>query len=187
MTDASTQRGGDDPPVRARRAVTRALSAIADALEPDDNPAGVVYGTIACGSLLAAEGTRSESLLHASGAVALGLVLYWLAHAYAGALGERLQSGASLSGAHLAQHLTHSWAIVRGAFIPLLVLLLSAAAGADVEAAVTAGLISAAALLVGLEIVAGVRGGLGAREMAVQISIGAVLGIGVLALRAILG
>jgi hypothetical protein len=159
---------------------------VAELLEPAENPAGVVYGTIACGALLAAEATRRETLEEAAGAVALTLALFWLAHGYARSLGGRLGSGAEWSLGSLATSLRHETTILRGALLPLVVLLLSRAVGAPTGTAVSAALVSAAALVFLLEVIAGVRSRQSPARTAAQVGIGAVLGLGILALKVVL-
>lgn len=166
--------------------VRRWAHTVAQILEPEENPAGVVYGTIACGALLAAEATRRETIEEAAGAVALTLALFWLAHGYAHSLGHRLESGTGWSLGRLAVSLRHEVTILRGSLIPLAVLLLARAAGASTSSAVGAALISAAVLLFLLEVIAGVRSRQSAPRVALQVLVGAVLALGILALKVVL-
>ena len=57
---------------------------------PEDNPAGVIYGLITVGALLAAEGALGETYPETVASLVLAICLYWLAHAYADMLGHRL-------------------------------------------------------------------------------------------------
>lgn len=164
----------------------RLAVAVAELLEPEENPAGAIYGAIACGALLAAEATRRETLEEAAGAVALTVGLFWLAHAYAHSLGHRLESGEHWSLHRLTAALRHESAILRGALAPMAVLLLTRAAGAGTSTAVGAALISAAVLVFLLELLAGARSGQPRARMAAHIAIGALLGLGVLALKVVL-
>ena len=66
-------------------------------VEPDDNPSGVIYGTIAVGAVLAAESTRRETFVDTIEATVLVLVLYWFAHTYARLVGDRLKTRDALS------------------------------------------------------------------------------------------
>src|SRR6059058_1742497 len=75
------------------------------------NPAGVIYGLIAIDALLAAESGVHETFPDAVASAVIAAALYWLGHAYATALGERLRGGAHLSFAALRQALAHDWAI----------------------------------------------------------------------------
>jgi hypothetical protein len=124
---------------------------------PEENPAGVVYGVITIGALLAAESGRHETYLDAIASAAIAVGLYWFAHAYANVLGRRLATHERLSGRTLWQAFLHDWAIVRGAAIPLLTLLLAWATGATQGTAVTAALWSAVTSLIAFELVAGIR------------------------------
>jgi len=102
---------------------------IAAALVPDDNPAGAIYGTITAGALLAAETSRRATLVRDAGGVALALVLFWLSHAYANSLGDRLQPAEAGAPLGFSGALAHEWSIIKGAFLPLGVLLAAGAMG----------------------------------------------------------
>jgi positive regulator of sigma E activity len=164
----------------------RALSRLANWIEPDHNPSAQIYGTLAVAALLAAESTRQETLSDTIGAVAVTLLLYWLAHAYATALAERLATGQRWSVGHLIRIGTHEWALIKGAALPLLTLVVAWAVGATTNTAVLDGLIAAVVLIIALELVAGIRGKLSAGEITFQVAIGAVISVGVLALRVLL-
>lgn len=155
-------------------------------LVPSENPSGAVYGVIVIGALLAAESGRHESYLDTIGSAALATALYWLAHSYAGLLGRRLSAGERLTAATLARALAHDWALVRGAAIPLLALLVAWVAGAAQEAAVTAALWSAVVSLVTFELIAGLRARARAAELAFELGVGLAMGVAILALRIIL-
>ena len=85
----------------------------------------MIYGVIVVGALLAAESGRHESFLDTIGSAVIAAGLYWLAHAYASVLGRRLATHERLTAAALMRALGHDWALVRGAAIPLLAILLA--------------------------------------------------------------
>jgi hypothetical protein len=145
-----------------------------------------VYGVIVIGSLLAAESGRHESYLDTVVSAVIAAALYWLAHAYASVLGRRLANDERLSAGALARALAHDWALIRGAAVPLLALLLAGAAGASQEAAVTAGLWSAVASLVVFELVAGIRSRATRGELVIELAVGATMGLAILALKIVL-
>jgi hypothetical protein len=153
---------------------------------PDANPSGTIYGMIVIGALLAAESGRHESYLDTLGSALIATALYWLAHAYASVLGERLDTHAPLSVDALRRALGHDWALVRGAAIPLLVLLIAWAAGAAQQDAVTAALWSAVVGLLAFELLAAIRSRASAGELALQVAVGLTMGLAVLALRVVL-
>ncbi|MGH9017188.1 MAG: hypothetical protein ACRDY1_05510, partial [Acidimicrobiales bacterium] len=66
-------------------------------IDPEENPTGLVYGTIAVGAVLATESSRRETFAATVAATVVILALYWLAHAYATATGHRLQTRQTLS------------------------------------------------------------------------------------------
>jgi TM2 domain-containing membrane protein YozV len=146
----------------------------------------VIYGIIVIAALLAAESGRHETYLDTVASAAIATALYWLAHAYAELLGRRLALQHRLSLGTLARALAHDWAIVRGATLPLLVLVIAWVTGAAQQTAVTAALWSAIASLVAFELIAGVRAHAGARELALEGCVGAAMGIAILALKIVL-
>jgi hypothetical protein len=164
----------------------RALRGLLDWIEPDRNPSAQIYGTLAVAALLAAESARQETLLDTIVAVAVALILYWLAHAYSAALAERLESGERWSARHLIRVGTHEGALIKGAALPLVTLVVAWAVGATTNSAVLAGLISAVVLIVALELLAGIRGKLSPGELALQVGVGGVISVGVLGLRILL-
>jgi hypothetical protein len=153
---------------------------------PPENPSGAVYGVIVIGALLAGESGRHENYLDTLSSAAVAASLYWLAHAYAGVLGRRLSTGERLSVGALLRALGHDWAVIRGATIPLLALVIAAVAGAGQQTAVTAALWSAAASLVMLELIAGVRSKASAGELALDLAVGMTMGLAILALKVLL-
>lgn len=157
-----------------------------DWVEPDHNPAGVVYGTLIVGAVLAAESTRRETLLATLGATALALVLYWLAHSYAATLGDRLDNHVPLTAGGIVRSLAKDRAIVRGAGVPILALLLASAFGASVATAVLVATWTSAVTVVVLEVIAALRARLRGRELIVQVGAGAAMGLAVIGVRAVL-
>jgi hypothetical protein len=150
------------------------------------NPAGAVYGTITIGALLAAESSQRESYLETITAVIVALILYWIAHAYAGFAGGRLKEGEPLTLAGLGRAMAHELGLLTGAAMPLLAVVVFDLAGASLSSAITAGTWTAAAMVVLIELVAGIRAELTGRELIGQTALGALLGCLVIALHAIL-
>jgi hypothetical protein len=155
-------------------------------LLPGTNPAGAIYGMIAIGALLAAESGLRDTYLETLASALIALALYWLAHAYADMLGQRLEKRAQLTAAGLARNLLHDWAIMRGGAVPLLVLLVCWAAGASQETAITIDLWVTAGNLLAYELLAGLRARSRPAELLLEGCVGAAMGLGILALRVIL-
>jgi VIT1/CCC1 family predicted Fe2+/Mn2+ transporter len=158
----------------------------ADWLAPAENPSRVVLGVIVTGALLAAESGLHDTYLETFASGALAAALYWLAHAYADVLGRRLRSNRRLTAHELGQSLIHEGAVVRGAAIPLVALLIAAAAGADRETGVDIAVWTAAGSIVVLELVAGLRSRATRAEIMIEAAVGIVIGLGVIALKALL-
>ena len=173
-------------PAARRSPLRRAAEALAEALIPVENPSGVIYGLIVIGALMAAESGRHESYLDTLLSAAIAALLYWVAHGYANALGARLRSRERLTPAVLARALTGDLALIRGAAVPLVALVLAALAGASQEAAVTAAVWTAAVSLAAIELLAGIRSGASRGELLLETAVGAGMGLAILLLRTVL-
>ena len=95
---------------------------------------------VVIGALLAAESGTHENYTDTIISALLAAAIYWLAHAYANALGWRVATRQRLTAGVLSRELIRDWAIVRGAAIPMLVLALAWATGAALETGVNAAL-----------------------------------------------
>ncbi|HWY90211.1 MAG TPA: hypothetical protein VNY31_06015 [Solirubrobacteraceae bacterium] len=149
------------------------------------NPAGVVYGTILIGAVIAAESGVHDGYPDLIGSTALVLGIYWLAHSYSTILGRRLSHEEHLTAGALARALGHDWSIVRGASIPLLTLLIAWAAGASETTGVNAAVWAAIASLVVFELLAGMRAGSTPREFALEGGVGVIMGLAIFALKSL--
>ncbi len=155
-------------------------------LVPANNPAGVVYGVITVGALMAAESGRHESYVDAFASALIATLLYWLAHSYSDLLGDRLRTGEPLTLRALGGALGRDWAIVRGAAIPLLALVIAWLVGADRESGVTAALRTAVVTVVVFELLAGIRAKSTPGELLLKAGVGVTMGIAILAVKGIL-
>lgn len=155
-------------------------------LVPAGNAAGLVYGVITVGALMAAESGRHESYLDAFASAVFATLLYWLAHSYADLLGSRLETGEPLTARSLGQALAHDWAIVRGAAIPLLALVIAWLVGASRESGVTAALRTAVVAVVVFELLAGIRAKSTPGELLLKGAVGVTMGIAILAVKGVL-
>jgi len=150
------------------------------------NPFGLVYGTITVGALLAAESAQRETYGETVGAVAIALLIYWLAHSYAQFTSQRLARSEPLRLGKFAGTMAHEVSILVGAAVPLLALLVWWVAGARLTSAVNAAIWASAAMILLIEVVSGVRARLSAQELIVQAALGAMLGVLVIALKLLL-
>lgn len=151
----------------------------------EENPAGVVYGTILIGALIAAESGVHDGYPDLIGSTALALGIYWLAHSYSTALGRRLSHEEHLTVGALARALGHDWSIVRGASIPLLTLLVAWAVGASETTGVNAAVWAAVASLIVFELLAGLRARSTPREFALEGGVGVLMGLAIFALKSL--
>ncbi len=150
------------------------------------NPAGLIYGTISVAALLAAESARQETYPRTVGAVAITLLLYWLAHSYAQFTGDRMQESEHFTYAGLVRTATRELTVLLGAAVPFGVLLAFWVGDASLIAAVAAAIWTSAGIVIVTEVVIGVRAQLRGGDLIRQTAVGAVLGLLVIALRVLL-
>jgi hypothetical protein len=161
------------------------LERVAEWFVPEINPGGAVYGIITIGALLAAESGAHETYAETIGSAVIAMMLYWIAHSYADVLGLRLSEHEPFGLRMLWQTFTRDWAIVKGASVPLFVLVLAWATGAGQATAVTAGVWAAVVSLIAFELAAGIRSRAKPVELALEVLVGATMGLAILALRAL--
>ncbi|HEX5225538.1 MAG TPA: hypothetical protein VFW29_10460 [Solirubrobacteraceae bacterium] len=180
--DAITRPGRTPRTARSRTAFWRAV----DWLVASENPAGTIYGLLAIGALLAAESGRHETHLDTLLSAGVAACGYWLLHSYATVLGERLRGAVRLDLRTLATTLSHDRALLRGAAVPLVVIVITWLAGADQELGVRVALWTTVACIFVFELTAGLRSGAAPHEVALEAGIGLLLGLALLALRLLL-
>lgn len=150
------------------------------------NPGAAVYGTITVGALLAAESAQRETYAETIGAVAIALLVYWLAHAYSDFTEYQLEHRQPLTVGVVTQTLVHGLTVMAGAAVPLCALLICWLGGVRLSSAVTAALWTSAAMIVIVEVVAGVRADLSRRALIAQTAVGTLFGVLVIALKLVL-
>jgi hypothetical protein len=153
---------------------------------PGENPAGVIYGLVMIGAVLAAESGLHDTYIETVGSAVLTVCVYWLAHAYADLLGRRLAEREHLTTQTLLRALAHDWAIVRGTALPLLALVSAWAADAPQSTAILVAVWTCAGSLVAFELVAGLRAKSTPAELVLEVCVGTIMGLSIVALRAIL-
>jgi membrane protein YqaA with SNARE-associated domain len=150
------------------------------------NVARVVYGTVAVGALLAAESPEQETYAETMASVAIALLIYWMAHSYAELTARRIEEGERLTTTALFGSMLHEVWILVGAAIPVIPLVIWWIAGGSLANADTAAIWTAAGMVVVYEVIAGLRAELNAKEMVVQLALGATLGVLIISLKLVL-
>jgi hypothetical protein len=148
-------------------------------------PGPFVYGALIIGAVLDAESQKQETFKETVAGVVITIVLLWLAHGYAQIIGHRLERGEHLTMKLVWNKMSHEFAILTGASVPLVVVLIFWAGGAHLDTALSAGVWAAAVTIVAANVIAGVRAKLSPTDLVFQTSIGAVLGLGILVLKLI--
>lgn len=150
------------------------------------NVARVVYGTVAVGALLAAESPGQETYAETLASVLIALLIYWMAHSYAELTATRIEEGKRLTTNALVSSMLHEVWILVGAAIPVIPLLIWWVAGGSLANADNAAIWTAAGMVVVYEVIAGLRAELTAKEMVVQLALGATLGVLIISLKLVL-
>ena len=151
-----------------------------------ENAPGAVYGTVMVGVLLAAEDTYHEGYPETIGAAAIILVLYWFMNLYTHTLGIRLRTRGRLTKTLFWHSCAYELAVLEGAMIPVLALLVAWAAGATVTTGVSVALWATAVSIVTLEVAAAWRGGLRRSDVWIQAGAGALMGLAIIVLKLVL-
>ena len=87
-----------------------------------DNLAGGIYGTILVTSIVAAADT-STTIWRSLGIVEITMVVFWLAHVYAGALAWSIDSDEPFSRSEVRRVAGREWPLLQAAIVPSIVLL----------------------------------------------------------------
>jgi hypothetical protein len=146
---------------------------------------GVITGTVVCASVIAAAAGHLDSTAQVVTAMVGTVLVYWLAHLHAHAIGGAVSEGHHPLSA-LRRSAAHTWTIAAASLLPVAIFLLSELLGADLRRAAWIALWSTVGLLALYSYVAGARGGLGlAGRLACSLA-GAGLGLVVALLKAAL-
>jgi hypothetical protein len=151
-----------------------------------ENADRVVYGVILVGALLAAESGLHETYLDTILSAVIATAIYWLAHSYAQVLARRLRTHDRLTPGALWRGLAREVALIRGAAIPVIVLLIAWASGASQAHAVTAALWSSVATLISFELLAAGRAPATLPERGLELGVGVTIGLGIMLLKIVL-
>jgi hypothetical protein len=121
---------------------------------------GLITGTVVCAAVIAASVGHLESTVQAVTAMVGTVLVYWLAHLHAHAIGGAISEGHHpvLALRHAA---AHTWTIAAASLVPVAILLLAEVFGADLSRAAWIALWSSVGLLAFYSYLAGARGGLG--------------------------
>ena len=151
-----------------------------------ENSGAYVYGTILVATLLAAESPGHETYGETAGAVALALVIYWVAISYAEYVGHRAADGEHFTAGGFTTAALHELPVMIGAVGPLVALVACRLAGAPLHLGVTVAVWSAIGLIIATELGLGIRSRLDGVDLVVQTGFGIIVGVAVIGLRLLL-
>ena len=87
-----------------------------------DNLAGGIYGTILVTSIVAAA-DASQTIWLSLGIVEVTMIVFWLAHVYAGALARSIDASETFSRREIRDVAGHEWPLLQAAVVPSVALL----------------------------------------------------------------
>ena len=137
---------------------------------------GAITGTVVCAAVIAYGAGHVDSTAQLCAAIIGTVVVYWLAHLHAETLGSSLTHRHHPMAA-LKDALSASVPILGASVLPLVVLVLSELAGADLKTAAWIALVATIGLLTTYSYLAGARGGLDMKGRTASAAAGAALGI----------
>jgi hypothetical protein len=144
---------------------------------------GIITGTVVCAAVIAASVGHLESTAQAVTAMVGTVLVYWLAHLHAHAIGGAVRHlhHPVVALRHAAQE---TWTIGAASLVPVAIMLVSEVLGADLGRAAWIALWSTVGLLAVYSYLAGARGGLGLGGRLACSVAGAALGLLVALLKA---
>jgi hypothetical protein len=173
----------DADPIEALSGWRRMIMKILHAVEPVGHPESAIYGTLIAAAILATKAYAGQSGTEVIESAGLLLLLFWVAHVYAGVLGERLQTHARPGWSAIVRAALADQSMLLGSLIPVLVFAVVRAVGASVNTSGLAALWFTVGLLVFWGLLAAVRGGARGLELVAETLVCALLGFGVVVLK----
>lgn len=182
MSQRPTAPAANDVHSRLHRFLDRLLWWV----DPEDHPQGVVYGIVVVGSVIAAESVHASGPWQDIFGSAVVLVIYWLAHSYAQILGTRFASSSSMTLSEMGAIVRHEGAILRGAALPILGMIVAALLGARALRVDEVGIAIDIVALMAFAILGGLRAGLSTWALIGQSAVALVFGFLIALLRTVL-
>src|SRR5262245_52152760 len=149
------------------------------------NPSRAIYGTIVATAVTAASSSHDEAAGHVAAAVAITLVVFWIAHVYSAVL-EARYAGEVLSGAVVRDAAVEEFTMVEAGLVSIVILLLGASGLIAEDFAVSLALASGVAQLVIWGMVTARRAGWSWLAAAVASAVDGMLGLIIIALKSLL-
>jgi hypothetical protein len=141
---------------------------------------------VTVGAVIAVESANALPPLRDIAAVVIVILVYWLAHSYSTVMGRLYRSRRTWSWAEVRATLAREAAIMRGAGVPIVVMLLFELFGAPSAMVTWAGLATVLVLLVVFQGAAAQRAGMRGLMMLAQMGIGLSFGLALIGLKYVL-
>ena len=154
--------------------------------DPAAHPGGLVYGLIVLGSVLAAESVHSSGGVRDIMAALTVLFVYWLAHTYADLMGRRYLQATPLRWTDVTEVARREWAIMRGATIPVIAMVVAVLLGVSSWRVDEVGMITDVAMLTLFAVVGSLKANLSRVALVFQVVLALSFGIFIALVRAVL-
>jgi hypothetical protein len=149
------------------------------------NPSRAIYGTIVATAVTAASSSHGEPASLVAAAVAVTLVVFWIAHVYSAVLEDRY-AGEPLSAAVVREAAVEELAMVEAGLVSIVILLFGASGLIANDLSVTLALASGVAQLVIWGMVTARRAGWSWAAAALASTVDGLLGLVIIALKSLL-
>ena len=140
------------------------------------NPAGVIFGTITVGAVLAGENAKGETVATSIEVALVVLALFWVVHAWSDDTGDRIEHRRRLKLRPFLSALEHQASILRSVLLPVVALVIAGLAGASDATALWVGTITCAVALVLIELISALRNRLPPAQVLIESAAGAAFG-----------
>ena len=163
-------------PTAERGVVARVAHRVLWWLDPEEYAAGVIYGILLVGIVVAIEWANGNGSWRDIESEFGVLVLYWLIHTYAKVVGDQYASHERWSLASIGRALVHESAIVRGGIIPIFLMTFATFCGFADSTVTGLGLLTVVLLLIFFQGVAAHRAGMRGWILSAQVVVGLFFG-----------
>lgn len=136
----------------------------------------VTSGTVVCAAVIAGGAGQTASIRALCAAILVTVGAYWLAGIYSGSLAMVITQRVGV-GTAIRSAVKSSWLMAAASLLPVVVLVIAAAAGAALATAATIALLATVGLLAVYGAIAGRAGGFGIRRTTLSALAGASIGV----------
>jgi hypothetical protein len=155
-------------------------------VDPHDNPAEAIYGTLLAGVVLATKAHKGVTGASIFWSAVGALVLYWIAHVYADIIGEQIKAHRRPTRGEIGHICLENWSRLRASLIPVIFFEIVRLARGSLNASVLSALWLTVGLLATWGATASYRSGARGVALVVEGVVAGALGVLVVLLKIVL-